>query len=93
MQAAVGSFPQPVALEDQKPAAGVWGAKAAWGKAQHSDKEHVLLKGQEECQLCFAAGVEVNFQPCKHGACVACVDNLRRTVVLKVRAGLQDHPE
>ena len=86
MQTAVGSFPQPVALEDQKPAGGVWGAKVAWGRAQHSEAEPVLEKGQEECKLCFAAGIEVNFQPCNHGACVACVDNLRRTVVLKVRA-------
>ena len=88
MQTAIGSFPQPVSLEDQRPAAGVWGAKVAWGKAQQSEREPVLQKGQEECQLCCAAGVEVKFQPCKHGACIACVDNLRRVVVLKASGSL-----
>ena len=62
------------------------GARAAWGKTQASEEQHDLQPGQEECFICMAAGVAVRFKPCDHGACLGCVENLRRTAVLGVGA-------
>ena len=79
------AFPQPVSAANQQPvASGVWGARAAWNRAQAHTEDHVLGQGEEECGICLAAGVAVNFAPCKHGACLSCTENLRRTAVLSV---------
>lgn len=62
---------------------GVWAAKAAWGRAR-PELDAKLKEGQEECNICFEAAIDVKFMPCKHGACTACVDSLRAAAVFKV---------
>lgn len=47
-------------------------------KAENEDHD-------EECSICFDRKVTIRFQPCKHGACSDCVEQLRRQVIFKVR--------
>ena len=84
------AFPQPAA--HPAPASGVWGARAAWNRVQAHQEDHVLGHGEEECGICLAASVAVNFKPCKHGACLSCTENLRRTAVLSVSPMIQLWP-
>lgn len=70
----------------QKIVQGVWGAKLVWGSSSRSDGETTKLnEGDEECYICFEAAIDVNFVPCKHGACTTCVGQLRAAAIFSVR--------
>ena len=63
---------------------------AAWGKGAAAAVNAAPLKdGDEECVICFERAVQVNFRPCKHGACHACVDKLRAANIFKARFALR----
>lgn len=63
---------------------------AAWGKGAAAAVNAAPLRdGDEECVICFERAVQVNFRPCKHGACHACVDKLRAANIFKARSALR----
>ena len=67
-----------------EPVVSAWGAKSAWGKRSSSEAAPKLKEGEEECNICFEAAIDVKFVPCNHGACTSCVDQLRAAAVFKV---------
>ena len=65
-----------------------WGPAPAWNKPQDEkeDKEEFELKeGETECYICFNSAAKIQLKPCKHTACIGCVQQLRRANILKVQ--------
>lgn len=60
---------------------------SVWGSVGSAHAERVVLaKGEDLCNICLEARVEVLLNPCKHPICLDCCNRLRAANIYKVQA-------